>query len=183
MWVEFEPDSVTARQTLAALLVSVDRLDEARPHLEKLLASEGDNVDEAFMQLNGLLARSPNKIAAFELVKQLAEPYPESAGSPFCRIPGGMVCQPVRYRVGRDETGAGARPDWEIAAIYQGRILARNSNASAHANFSKSYLKNLSESQRYANNLCPVVAWRRKITPRRADSSSNCWRRIPEMPT
>jgi hypothetical protein len=41
MWVEFEPDSVTTRQTLAALLVSVDRLDEARPHLERLLASEG----------------------------------------------------------------------------------------------------------------------------------------------
>jgi len=41
IWVELEPDSVSARQTVAALLVNIDRLDEARPHLEKLLASEG----------------------------------------------------------------------------------------------------------------------------------------------
>ena len=58
IWVDAEPDSVSARQTLAALLVNVDRLDEARPHLEKLLASEGRNIDEAFMQLNSLLIRS-----------------------------------------------------------------------------------------------------------------------------
>src|SRR5574340_153346 len=76
MWIELEPDSVSARQTVAALLVNIGQLDEARPHLEKLLASEGSNVGEAFMQLNSLLLRNPDKNATFELVKQLAQPYP-----------------------------------------------------------------------------------------------------------
>lgn len=40
MWVELEPDSTDARQTIAALLVNMGNLDAARPHLEKLLASK-----------------------------------------------------------------------------------------------------------------------------------------------
>jgi predicted Zn-dependent protease len=58
IWVDVSPESATARQTLAALLVSADRLNEARPHLEKFLAAAGNNIDEAFMQLNSLLVRN-----------------------------------------------------------------------------------------------------------------------------
>lgn len=140
MWVEFEPDSVTARQTLAALLVSVDRLDEARPHLEKLLASEGANVNEAFMQLNGLLARHPNKIATFELVKQLAQPYPDLPEAHFAISQAAWFANQFDIALAEMKRALALRPDWEIAAIYQGRILARNSNASA-IEFFESYLK------------------------------------------
>ena len=65
IWAKLDPNSVGARQTLAALLVNFNRLDEARPHLEKLLASGGSNIDEAFMQLNSLLVRSSDKNATF----------------------------------------------------------------------------------------------------------------------
>ena len=54
IWVELDPNSVVAHQTIAALLVSAGKLDEARPHLDKLLAVEGD-VSKFFMQLNNLL--------------------------------------------------------------------------------------------------------------------------------
>ena len=94
IWVELDPNSVTARQTIAALLVNADRLDEARPHLEKLLASEGGSIDEAFMQLNSLLVRGSNKNAAFELVQQLAKPYPQLPEAHFAVSPnaqGGRV--------------------------------------------------------------------------------------------
>jgi predicted Zn-dependent protease len=36
MWIELEPDSADARQTIAALLVNLGKLDAAKPHLGKV---------------------------------------------------------------------------------------------------------------------------------------------------
>ncbi|MEE8222471.1 MAG: hypothetical protein V3R18_02905, partial [Nitrosomonadaceae bacterium] len=60
IWVELDPNSVIAHQTIVSVLVSTGRLDEARPHLGKLLAVEG-NVSKFFMQLNNLLVRNVDK--------------------------------------------------------------------------------------------------------------------------
>ena len=141
IWVDVSPDSVNARQTLAALLVSADRLNEARPHLEKFLASAGNNIDDAFMQLNSLLVRSPNKNAAFELVKQLAEPYPKLPEAHFAVSQAAWFANDFDVALTEMKQALALRPEWEMAAIYQGRILARTSNASA-LQFYEEYLKN-----------------------------------------
>ena len=140
IWVELDPNSVTARQTIAALLVNADRLDEARPHLEKLLASEGGSIDEAFMQLNSLLVRGSNKNAAFELVQQLAKPYPQLPEAHFAVSQAAWFANQFDIALSEMNQALALRPDWEIAAIYKGRILARNSNASA-LEFYENYLK------------------------------------------
>ncbi|HEU4853992.1 MAG TPA: tetratricopeptide repeat protein [Nitrosospira sp.] len=131
IWAELDPNSVGARQTLAALLVNFDRLEEARPHLEKLLASAGDNIDEAFMQLNSLLVRNANKNATFELVKQLAQPYPDLPEAHFAVSQAAWFAEHFDVALAEMKRALALRPEWEMAAIYQGRILARMSNASA----------------------------------------------------
>lgn len=140
IWVELDPNSVTARQTIAALLVNSDRLDEARPHLEKLLASEGGSIDEAFMQLNSLLVRNANKNATFELVRQLAQPYPELPEAHFAVSQAAWFANHFDIALAEMKQALALRPEWEMAAIYQGRILARTSNANA-MEFYKDYLK------------------------------------------
>lgn len=140
IWAELDPNSVTARQTVAALLVNADRLEEARPHLEKLLASEGGNIDEAFMQLNSLLARNSNKNATFELVKQLAQPYPKLPEAHFAVSQAAWFANNFDIALAEMKEASALRPDWEIAAVYQGRILARTSTASA-LEFYEDYLK------------------------------------------
>src|SRR5262245_38414123 len=62
-WQELDPGSPQALQVLAALLVANKRAEEALPHLEKLLASEGMSPENGFMQLNRLLAANPDKAA------------------------------------------------------------------------------------------------------------------------
>ncbi|ARO87192.1 hypothetical protein EBAPG3_005075 [Nitrosospira lacus] len=144
IWVELDPNSVTARQTIAALLVNMDRLDEARPHLEKLLASEGGSIDEAFMQLNSLLVRNSNKNAIFELVRQLAQPYPALPEAHFAVSQAAWFANHFDIALAEMKQALALRPEWEMAAIYQGRILARTSNASAmefYGDYLKSYPK------------------------------------------
>lgn len=140
IWAELDPNSVTARQTVAALLVNADRLEEARPHLEKLLASEGGSIDEAFMQLNSLLARNSNKNATFELVKQLAQPYSKLPEAHFAVSQAAWFANNFDVALAEMKQALALRPDWEIAAVYQGRILARTSTASA-LEFYEDYLK------------------------------------------
>ncbi|MEK7843297.1 MAG: hypothetical protein AAB241_03605, partial [Pseudomonadota bacterium] len=140
LWAELDPDAVSARQTAAALLVNADRLEEARPHLEKLLASEGNNINEAFMQLNGLLARSANKPAILELVLHLSKPYPDLPEAHFAISQAAWFANQFDIALVEMSRALALRPNWETAAIYLGRILQRTSSDRA-IEFYEDYLE------------------------------------------
>src|SRR2546423_4692578 len=78
-WQDIEPDSPAALQVIAALLVSAKRVDEAEPYLEKLLTSEGVDLERAFLQLNRLLAGSSDKAANLRVVRKLAARHTDLA--------------------------------------------------------------------------------------------------------
>ncbi len=139
IWVELDPNSVVAHQTVVALLVSAGKLDEARPHLDKLLAVEGD-VSKFFMQLNNLLVRNVDKTETLELVQQFAEPYPELPEAHFAVSQAAWLANQFDIAQQRMKLVLTLRPDWEMAAIHNGRILRRISSASA-IEFYESYLE------------------------------------------
>jgi len=76
LWVELEPKSAQARQLLITSLISLGRLDEAKPVLEAYLHEESQPVGPTFSQVHNLLALSKNKPAALALLKELAAEYP-----------------------------------------------------------------------------------------------------------
>jgi tetratricopeptide (TPR) repeat protein len=140
MWLELDPDSVDARQTIAALLVNLGKLDAARPHLEKLLASEKDSIGNAFMQLNQLLSRNPNKVATLQLIQQLSQPYADLPEVHFTISQAAWFANQHPLALDEMQRALALRPDWEIAAVHNGRILQRISSADA-SEFYRSYLK------------------------------------------
>lgn len=125
LWTELDPSSVNAHQAAAALLVNMGRLDEARPHLEILLASDETAVDEAFIQLNKLLASNPDKVASLKLVQQLAEPYPDLPEAHFAVSQAAWIAEHFEIALNAMRLALEMRPDWEMAAVYQGQILRR----------------------------------------------------------
>ena len=144
MWTEFDPESSSANQTIAALLINMGRLDEARPHLEKLMAAEETMIDNAFMQLNTLLSRHADKVAVFTLVQHLAEPYPRIPEAHFAVSQSAWFAGQYDVALSEMEQALALRPDWETAAIYQGQILRRNNYTDAaefYQNFVKKYPK------------------------------------------
>lgn len=128
VWAEVDPDSTPARQTLVALLVNSGKLEEARPHIEKLLSAEGQNVGKGLMQLNGLLSKYPDKTAALNLVQDLAQPYPRVAEAHFAI--GQAALNATQYDVALSEARKALelRPEWELAALFQGQVLQHTSN-------------------------------------------------------
>ena len=141
MWIELEPDSVDARQTIAALLVNMGKLEAARPHLEKLLDSEKESVGNAFMQLNQLLSRNADKAATLQLVQLLSQPYKEVPEVHFAISQAAWFANQHSLALEEMQRALALRPGWEIAAVHNGRILQRNSSTDA-IEFYRDYLKN-----------------------------------------
>jgi len=139
LWTELDPDSVSAHQAAAALLVNMGRLDEARPHLEILLASDESTVDQAFMQLNKLLASNPNKAESLKLVQQLAESYPDLPEAYFAVSQAAWLASQYETALNAMKQALKIRPYWEMAAVYQGQILRRMHYADVAA-FYENYL-------------------------------------------
>ena len=140
VWAEVDPDSTQARQALVALLINSRKLEESRPHIEKLLSGEGQNVGQGFMQLNGLLSKYPDKPAALNLVQELAQPYPRVAEAHF--VIAQAAWNAMQYEVALSEVRKALelRPEWELAALFQGQTLQHTSNKLA-LEYLRGYLK------------------------------------------
>lgn len=140
LWQELDPASMQARQSTAALLVNSGKLEEARPHLEKLIAGEGDKAGAGFMHLNNLLARQADKEAVLKLVRELAAGYPDLPEAYFA------VAQAAWNASHEDEADVAIQeafrlnPSWEPAALFRAQILQRTSNESA-VKFLRDFLK------------------------------------------
>ncbi len=144
LWVELDPDSLDARQTLAAMLVNLGKLDAAFPHLEKLLASDKENVGNAFMQLNQLLSRNSSKSETLRLIQKLAVPYPKLPEVHFAISQAAWFAGEYDTALAEMEQALVLRPDWDVAAVQNGRMLQRRSNSDA-AHFYRDYLKKYPE--------------------------------------
>ncbi len=145
MWVEYDPDSLDARQTLAAMLVNLGRLDAAFPHLEKLIAAEPENTASAFMQINQMLSRNPNKGEIFRLIQKLAAAYPKLPEAHFAVSQAAWFSGEYETATAEMNSALTLRPDWELAAAQLGRILQRRSGTQA-IDFYRTYLEKYPES-------------------------------------
>jgi tetratricopeptide (TPR) repeat protein len=140
IWLAADPDSQQARQVLAALLVNQARLADAEPHLEKWLAADKEQVGNGFMQLNPMLARHPDKAAVLQLTQNLAKPYANVPEAHFSIAQAAFAAGQTPLALSEIREALKLRSDWEQAALFQGQVLQRNSNADALAYY-QTYLK------------------------------------------
>lgn len=143
LWVELDSDSEVAHQTIVAILVSKGGLEEARIHLDRLLDLQ-DDPGKFFMQLNNLLVRNADKTETFDLVQKFAKSYPKIPEAHFAIAQAASLAGQFETAKQQMKLVLALRPDWEMAAIYNGRILHRISSTSAiefYKNFLKTYPK------------------------------------------
>jgi tetratricopeptide (TPR) repeat protein len=130
-WQELDPGSSQALQVVAALLVANKRVDEAVPFFEKLLASDGVNPENGFMQLNRLLAGNPDRAANLRVVRRLADKYPKLAQAHFAVAQAAALAGDDEAAVASVRRASALRPDWDLAALLEAQIVQRRSPAAA----------------------------------------------------
>jgi tetratricopeptide (TPR) repeat protein len=136
LWMAAEPDSESAQQTMAVLLLNEGKFDEAEPILRVLLKKDPAN---GFLHLTSVMGKTRGSPAGLELVERLAEDYSTLPEARFA------VAQ-AAASVGRNEAAVAAlqkaddlRPGWEPAALLRAQILDQTSHADALA-FMRAFL-------------------------------------------
>ncbi len=75
LWVKLEPGSIQAQQLLLSVLITGDKLEQARPYIVDMLASHPEQAGHTLKQIYPLLAQHPDHEAVYKLVRDVAEPY------------------------------------------------------------------------------------------------------------
>lgn len=122
LWTDLDPESLEAQQAITQMLVSVGQLEQAKPHLEKLLAQEETRAN-GFLHLNSLLQRQPDKAAVLSLVQELARPYPELPEAHFTIAASALAAGNSMLAITELQKADELRPGWEAGAILHGQIL------------------------------------------------------------
>lgn len=122
LWLEIEPGSAPARQMMTGLLAASNQSDELSAHLARELAAAGRDVGPLLMQLNRILARSPDKQAARRVVEKLTEPYPGFAEAHFARSQAAHNARDQATALAELDRALELRPDWEQAALLRAQM-------------------------------------------------------------
>jgi tetratricopeptide (TPR) repeat protein len=129
IWVDLEPASSRALQTMVSLLIAQGKLEEATSYLEKMIASE--DAAGGFMHLNVLFAKTRDAKAAYQAISKLAANYPKLPEAQY-------ALAQAAIKAGRQEDALEAlkqaeamRPGWESAALLRAQLLAKQARGDA----------------------------------------------------
>jgi tetratricopeptide (TPR) repeat protein len=133
LWLKLEPSSHQAEQLLTTVLLSGGRLDEARPYLVKMLAAHPDQAGQTFTQIYSLLARHPDRDAVFNLLHDLAQPYPRVAEGHLVQAQAAASAGKRESALEEVRQARALRPEWELTALLEAQLLQQESPQQALA--------------------------------------------------
>ncbi len=122
LWAELDPKSAEAQQASTQMLISTGRLLEAKPFIQKLLEKE-DTRGNGFLYLSTLLARQSNKQNVYELVRDLADPYPALPEAHFALAHAAWSAGKNDVALAELDQANKLKPGWEVAANLKGQVL------------------------------------------------------------
>ena len=141
LWTALDPAAERPKQVLVALAAGGNAKspqdfgtdNELKLRLEKMIADAAlteRGAGEIFLQLNRFFGDQQDKRQSFELVRELAKPYPKNAEARFAvalaaysgGIPEGSLDNTAMEEIDRALV---LKPDWERAALLKTEVLSR----------------------------------------------------------
>ena len=138
-WAELDPNSLEAEQASSQLLISSGNLNDAKPHLAKLLAREETRAS-GFMALNSLFARQPDKKLVQSIITDLAKPYPNLPEAHFAIAHAAFSANDTVVMLAELDTAEKLRPGWEVPPMMRAQLLQKESADKAIASY-RDFLK------------------------------------------
>ncbi len=130
-WITAAPNSVGARQILLTLLIRADRIEEARPHIEALLAAKPEDAAAFFMQMHLLWDKTSDRKAAWTLTDELTQKYPQLPEARFARAVALANQERFNDAIAELDRALVARPNWDTVIQYKAQLLSNQSPAAS----------------------------------------------------
>src|SRR5262245_52898121 len=167
LWLELDKNNPQARQTLAALLVSSNKLSEAKPLLEALITADG-NPAAGFMQLNSLLAKHPDRNAVLAITKELAKGYPQLPEAHFALAQAALSAGKPEEAAAEIKQALGMRPDWEAAALFNAQLLQQRGSSEKAVEYLQGFLRSYPKSREVRANYARLLLNNKDLKEARA---------------
>ncbi len=131
LWYELDKNNKQAQQALVNSLVLSNKLQEAKPHLQQLIAGES-NPAQALLQLNSMLSRHQDKAAVLALVKEVAKAYPQAPEAHYAVAQAAVGANKFDVASTEISEALKLKPDWESAHLFNAQLIQhRESQAKA----------------------------------------------------
>ena len=131
IWAETDPGSTTAQSQLAIAMILSGHADDAVPSLQRILATPGANVEQAFTQIGQVLGQQPDRVATLRVLQKLAASYPNEPRAHLEVARAALAANDDALALTEVRQAAKLRPGWEQAALLEAMVLQRQSNAAA----------------------------------------------------
>lgn len=128
LWAAGEQDSERAQQTLAALLLNENKIDEAEPILRTLFK---EDPAKGFMQLSALMGKMRDTQAALAMVERLAADHLKLPEARFAVAQAAANAGRFDVSIAALNQAERLRPGWEVAALMRAQVLGKSSRADA----------------------------------------------------
>jgi tetratricopeptide (TPR) repeat protein len=129
LWVEAEPESTEARQTLVGVMVMLNRIDELQPHLVRLLEQDKDNLADNLVRLNRMFVRQQDKAAVFRLIERVTAPYSQVAEAHYALAQAALASGDRARALTSVRRAQELRPEWESPVLLEAQITASEAPA------------------------------------------------------
>jgi len=129
LWVEAEPESTEARQTLVGVMVMLNRIDELQPHLVRLLEQDKDNLADNLVRLNRMFVRQQDKAAVFRLIERVTAPYGQVAEAHYALAQAALANGDRAQALTSARRAQELRPEWESPVLLEAQITASEAPA------------------------------------------------------
>ncbi|WP_319242718.1 tetratricopeptide repeat protein [uncultured Propionivibrio sp.] len=124
-WVEVEPDSKQAQLMLASVMIMSNQTEALPALLIRMLEQDRASLGDNLLGLNRMLARLPDRVAAFQIIERVGRAFPEQAEAHYAvSVAAAGAGQQERARA-EARRALEARPDWEPAALLHAQLLTR----------------------------------------------------------
>jgi tetratricopeptide (TPR) repeat protein len=123
IWYEGEPQSQSARRTLADLLIKSGDLRSAQPLLTDMLATSPAGPARALTELYGICGKHPDKRAVHALVRELTVPYVDLPEAHYVLAQSAYANGQRKQAMKSVDQALSLRPDWQQGALLKSQIL------------------------------------------------------------
>jgi len=131
LWLEIEPASQRARQTLAGLLAAQGNIAELQQHVTILLASEPKELAQNLLHLNRMFSRGGDRALVRRVIDAVTEPYLQLPEAHYARALAAFEAQDRTVAKVSILRALDLRPGWEAAALLHVQLIEERDEAIA----------------------------------------------------
>ena len=165
MWVTLRPEDAHARESLATIMLALDKPDEAKEHFEKMLelSKQNDQLGHTYLRIAAVLGRHDNRGDALSLMTALTIKNPGNAEAQFALAHMAMRAGDLSVASAAIDRALIIRAGWEDAALLKARILGATNDQKRTVQFYNQYLARYPKSSKvrmnYARYLVDQKNW------------------------